>query len=629
MTESTIDPISLEILWGRLVSIVDESAGALQRTSFSTTVRESNDFACVLLGPDGTTLAENTVGVPSFAGVMSLVMRRVLERFPPNTWKPGDIGLTNDPWINTGHLPDTTIICPIFHKGKLVAFTGNTAHKADIGGGGYAADATEIYEEGLRIPICKLYNEGHINELLVELIRNNVRVSESVLGDLHAQVAAGHVCAQRVRDFLDEQGITELNTIGRAIQVRAEAAMRQAIAALPDGDYTSVVRSDGYDVPTDIHTRIIVRGNDLTVDFAGTSPQIRRGINSVYNYTYAFTCYTLKCLLDPQTRKNEGSYKPFRIVVPEGSILNARFPAPVTARAMTGHFVSSAVLLALADALPERVIADSGSCPGLRVALRGVNAHGGRFAQVLFPNGGMGARAHSDGLSTTGFPTNAGGGSVEIMESVSPLVFWTRELHQDSGGPGRFRGGLGQHIVVESVAESALDASTMFDRVDYPPVGVHGGLPGGRSRLRLNKTQPVPSKGKFLMHKGDQLTIDYAGGGGYGKPAQRDRELVRADLRAGLISEEAARTIYKLKMDTKAKPAAGKKAGAPKPAKKAAAVKNTRPAKSSKPQKVKARSAPKKAAPPRKASTSRKVAKKTASARRSGKTVARRNGGRK
>jgi N-methylhydantoinase B len=544
-----IDPISLEILWGRLVSIVDESAGALQRTSFSTTVRESNDFACVLLGPDGTTLAENTVGVPSFAGVMSLVMRRVLERYPPQTWKPGDIGLTNDPWINTGHLPDTTIISPIFHNGRLVAFTGNTAHKADIGGGGYAADASEIYEEGLRIPICKLYDEGRINELLIDIIRNNVRVSESVLGDLHAQVAAAHVCAQRVRGFLDEQGISELNTIGRAIQVRAEAAMRQAIALLPDGSYTSHVRSDGFDVPTDIHTRIIVRGNDLTVDFAGTSPQIRRGINSVYNYTYAFTCYTLKCLLDPQTRKNEGSYKPFRIVVPEGSILNARFPAPVTARAMTGHFVSSAVLLALADALPERVIADSGSCPGLRVALRGVNAYGGRFAQVLFPNGGMGARAHSDGLSATGFPTNAGGGSVEVMESVTPLVFWKRELQQDSGGPGQFRGGLGQHIEIESVSETPLDVSTQFDRVDHPPVGVHGGMSGGRSRLILNDTQTVPSKGRLLMHKGDRLSIDYAGGGGYGPPARRDRDTVREDVRAGYVSAAAARDRYGLAGD--------------------------------------------------------------------------------
>jgi N-methylhydantoinase B len=485
---------------------------------------------------------------------MSLVMRRVLERYPPNTWKPGDIGLTNDPWINTGHLPDTTVICPIFHKGRLVAFTGNTAHKADIGGGGYAADATEIYEEGLRIPICKLYNEGAVNELLVEIIRNNVRVSESVLGDLHAQVAAGHVCAQRVRDFLDEQGISELNAIGRAIQVRAEAAMRQAIALLPDGTYRSHVRTDGFDAPTDIHTAITVKGNDLTLDFAGTSPQIRRGINSVYNYTYAFTCYTLKCLLDPQTRKNEGSYKPFRIIVPEGSILNARFPAPVTARSMTGHYVSSGVLLALADALPERVIADSGSCPGLRVALRGLNTFGGPFAQVLFPNGGMGARAHSDGLSATGFPTNAGGGAVEILESITPLVFWKRELHQDSGGPGTFRGGLGQHIEIECMSDTRLDVSTQFDRIDHPAQGVHGGLPGGRSRLRLNETGAVPSKGRFLMHKGDRLSIDYAGGGGYGPPAKRARSAVEADLRAGIISEAAARDVYGLAPDAPGRP---------------------------------------------------------------------------
>ncbi len=544
MTTSEIDPISLEILWGRLVSIVDESAGALQRTSFSTTVRESNDFACVLIGPDGSTLAENTVGVPSFAGVMSLVMRRVLQRYPSHTWKPGDIGLTNDPWINTGHLPDTTVISPIFHHGRLVAFSGNTAHKADIGGGGYAADATEIYEEGLRIPICKLYDEGRINELLVEIISNNVRVSESVLGDLHAQVAAGHVCAQRVREFMDEQNIDDLGPIGHAIQTRAEAAMRKAIAALPDGDYISHVRSDGFDVPTDIHARIIVRGDELTVDFAGTSDQIRRGINSVYNYSYAFTCYTLKCLLDPQTRKNEGSYKPFHIVIPEGCILNARFPAPVMARSMTGHFVSSAVLLALADALPQEVIADSGSCPGLRVAVRGLNHVGGSFAQVLFPNGGMGARAHADGLSATGFPTNAGGGSVEVMESVTPLVFWKRELRQDSGGAGTFRGGLGQHIEIESMAALPLDISTQFDRVDFPPLGVHGGAAGGRSRLILNDSVKVPSKGRLLMKKGDRLAIDYAGGGGYGPPSRRDRASLASDVRGGYVSAQMARDVY-------------------------------------------------------------------------------------
>lgn len=546
MSATAIDPIALEILWGRLVAIVDETASALQRTSFSTTVRESNDFACVLLGPDGTTLAENTMGVPSFAGVMSLVIKKVLERYPAETWVPGDVVLTNDPWINTGHLPDTTIIAPIFHNDRLVAFVGNTAHKADVGGAGYAADASEVFEEGLRIPICKYARAGVVDEQLVELIKANVRVPGSVMGDLDAQIAACNVCARRVRQFLDEQGLTELGVIGRAVQERAESAMRSAIREIPDGTYRAVVKGDGYDTPTEIHIAVIIAGDGVTVDFAGTSPQIRRGINSVFNYSYAFTCYTLKCLFDPMTRKNEGSYKPFNIIIPEGTILNARFPAPVMARSMTGHLVSSAVLLAMADALPGRVIADSGSCPGLRVSLRGLNEHGTRFAQVMFPNGGMGARSHADGLSATGFPTNAGGGSVEVMESVTPVVFWKRELLQDSGGAGRFRGGLGQHIELECMAEQPLDMTTQFDRINHPALGVFGGQPGGPSRLGLNDGLPVPAKGRMMLHKGDVLHIRYAGGGGYGPPKERDRDAVREDLREGLISEEAARAVYGL-----------------------------------------------------------------------------------
>jgi N-methylhydantoinase B len=327
--------------------------------------------------------------------------------------------------------------------------------------------------------------------------------------------------------------------------------MRKAVVALADGEYRSVVRADGFDKPTEIHTLVAVKGDGVTVDFSGTSPQIRRGINSVYNYTYAFTCYTLKCLLDPVTRKNEGSYKPFKIVVPEGTILNARFPAPVMGRSMTGHFVSSGVLLALAKALPERVIADSGSCPGLRVAVRGVDGRGRRFAQVLFPNGGMGARAHTDGLSTTGFPTNAGGGSVEVMESVSPLIFWRREFLTDSGGPGQQRGGLGQYIEIETVAEQPLDVNLQFDRIENPPQGVFGGHAGGASRLILNDGIPVPGKGRITMKNGDRLKINYAGGGGYGPPEKRDRNAVKADLKDGLISEEAARTAYGLKTEPK------------------------------------------------------------------------------
>lgn len=544
---AAIDPVALEILWGRLVSIVDESASALQRTSFSPTVRESNDFACVLLAPDGTTLAENTLGVPSFAGVMSIVMKHFLKRFPAQSWRQGDVGFTNDPWLNTGHLPDTTIVTPVFHKGRLVAFAGNTAHKVDMGGAGYAADSKEIFLEGLRFPICKLYEAGKVNEVLIELIRCNVRVPDSVLGDLHAQIAAGHVCAQRVQEFLDEQGINDMTDIGRAIQARAESAMRSAIANVRDGVYHSVVVSDGFGKPTEIRTEIVIQGDQVTVDFAGSSSQVPLGINCVYNYTYAFTCYTLKCLFDPVTRKNEGSYKPFNILAPEGSILNAKFPAPVMARSMTGHFVSSAVLLALAEALPERVISDSGSCPGLRVKANGVDAHGRRFVTALYFNGGMGARAELDGLSATGFPTNAGGGSVEVLESMSPFIFWRRELRTDSGGAGRTRGGLGQIVEMEAVAEQPFEVTLQFDRLEHPAVGLFGGQPGGKSRLVLNGTQTLPGKGRVVMKKGDRLSIEYAGGGGYGKPSERPRHLVADDLEDEIISADAARKVYELR----------------------------------------------------------------------------------
>lgn len=542
------DPVSLEILWGRLLAIVDESASALQRTSFSTTVRESNDFACVLFGPDGTTLAENTLGVPSFAGVMSLVIKNFLAVYPVDTWKPGDVAMTNDPWINTGHLPDTAIITPIFYKDHLVAFAGNTAHKQDIGGQS-GAEATDVFEEGMRIPICKLYDAGKPNNMLIELIRTNVRVPDSVLGDLHAQVAAAHVCETRVCEFLHEQEISDLSEIGRAIQDRAETAMRQAISVIPDGEFTSVIKSDGYDSPTEVRVRVMIKGDGITVDFTGTSPQVRRGINGVYNYVYAFACYTLKCLLDPVTRKNEGSYKAFNIIVPEGTILNAKFPAPVNGRSMTGHFVTSAILVALAQALPNRIIADSGSCPGLRVRLRGSDARGGRFVQTLYTNGGMGARSDSDGLSTTGFPTNAGGGSVEILESVAPLLLWKRELLCDSGGPGEFRGGLGQQIELESLSDQPMDVICLFDRVNHPAQGIFGGGSGGRSQLLLNDTKELPGKGRALLRKGDRLSLKYAGGGGYGFPRDRARELVREDLENGYISKEAARSVYGIEIN--------------------------------------------------------------------------------
>lgn len=538
------DPVALQILWSRLVAIVDESATALQRTSFSTTVRESNDYAVALLGPDTTTLAENTLGVPSFAGVMSRVTKAFLERFPAESWRPGDIGLTNDPWLNTGHLPDTTILTPVFLDDRLLAFSANTAHKSDIGGAGYTALAAEVFEEGLRIPICKLYDQGRPNQAIIDTIKANTRTPEIVMGDLTAQMSAGHVCRGRLLEFLDEQNIDDLTPLGTAVQHRAEQAMRQAISALPDGEFSYGFDTDGFEEPLHIQVAVRIDGDSLVVDFDGTSAQLNRGINSVYNYTYALTCYTVKCILDPDTPKNEGSYRPIDVVAPEGCALNPRFPAAVNARSMSGHFVASAVLGALSQVVPDRVIADSGSCPGLRLHFSGIDRDGQPYGQMLFPNGGMGAGAHRDGLDCTGFPTNAGGASVEVTESVAPLIVWERSYLTDSGGAGRHRGGLGQRVVIEFVSDLPGVLRSQFDRIKFPAPGLFGGHHGGRSKIVLNEGDDLPGKVMLPLRRGDVITAHYAGGGGYGPPQQRARDLVQQDLLNGLVSQEAARELY-------------------------------------------------------------------------------------
>lgn len=544
---TAFDPVTLEILWSRLISIADESAAALVRTSFSTIVRESNDYACALLDAEGNSLAESTVSIPAFIGTMPRTLKHCLKRFPPETLQPGDAILTNDPWMATGHLHDFTLVAPVFHRGKLVAFAGNIAHTPDIGGAMWTADARELFEEGLRVVPVKLMKAGRLNQDLDELIRANVRVPEQVMGDLHAQVAAAEVCGRRLVDLLEEQGMEDLSALGGAIQARAERAMRQAIEAIPDGEYSFSVETDGFDWPLTIRIKITIRGSNLHVDFAGTSPQIDRGLNSVYNYTYAYTTYPLKCILDPFTPKNEGSFRPITVDAPEGTILNPSYPAPVDARQLTGHYLTAAVFGAMASAIPDRVIADSGG-PPIRIVYAGTGHGGQRFSQIVFPWGGLGARPNQDGLPCTPFPSNSGCGSFEAMESVSPLLIWQRKMIPDSGGPGRYRGGLGQEIVVELVAPEPARVSILSERLRHPPLGLLGGLPGAPAGLQLNESDPLPAKGRTVFKPGDVVRLRYAGGGGYGPPRDRDRARVLEDLKNELITPEAAKSVYGLEV---------------------------------------------------------------------------------
>jgi N-methylhydantoinase B len=538
------DPISLEILWSRLIGVVDEAAATLVRTSFSTIVKESNDYACILMDSRGDSLANNTASIPSFIATLPRTMKHFLREYPQDQWSPGDVIMTNDPWLASGHLPDITMAMPIFHRGRLAAFVGTIAHSPDIGGSIWSADAREIFEEGIRIPPLKLYEGGKPNKTLLNIIQANVRVPEMVVGDLNAQMTAQTLCRNRLLEFMEEYGLEDLTELSEVIQNKTEAIMRKAIQDIPDGLYEKAVEMDGFDHPIHIQCRITIKGSELEVDYEGTSSQIDRGLNCVMAYTESYTTYPIKCALDPFTPKNEGSYRPITVKAPEGSILNPRFPAPVNARQLIGHFLSAAVFGALVQAIPDRVIADSGSQPTLRLLFTGKGLDGEKFSSVLFANGGMGARPDKDGLSCIPFPTNSSCGSIEIQESIMPLLFWKKEMVRDSGGPGKFRGGLGQEIVIQVGGKEPIRVSVITDRHHHPAQGLKGGTAGAPTRIVLNDGQYVHPKSQSILKPGDRLKVHYPGGGGFGPPEERERGMVDKDLKEGLISPEAARMIY-------------------------------------------------------------------------------------
>jgi N-methylhydantoinase B len=539
------DPITLEIYSNRLVSVADEAAAGLVRTAFSTIVRESNDYATVLMDRNGDSIAENTGGIASFSCILPLTTKKFLELFPADAWKPGDVVITNDPWLATGHLPDFTVVTGVFHRNALVGFMGCIAHSPDVGGALWSADCRELFEEGIRIRPSHLMRAGEWNEELLGLLLANVRVPEQVRGDLEAQVVANELGSRRLQEFLDDTGLAHLQDLSTILHTLTDKAMRNAIRALPDGVYRSRIAADGFDEQeTVIECAVTIKGDSMHIDYAGTSPQIGRGINCVWNYTYAYSVYPVKCSLDPFTLRNEGSYRAITVAAPERSILNPAYPAPVSARQLTGHLLAGAVYKALSEILPDRIIAECGGAPTMRALFSGYRENGDRFSQVIFASGGMGAAAHRDGMSTTAFPTNVGAGSIEALESCSPLVIWSKELLADSGGPGRFRGGLGQKIEVEIRSSLPVHLSLLADRHKHPASGFDGGHPGAAARIALADGTSLHPKSKTILPPGSRMTLEYAGGGGYGPPGERSQESIGKDLQDGYITGRAARDVY-------------------------------------------------------------------------------------
>jgi N-methylhydantoinase B len=512
MNSRGIDPISLEILWTRLVSLVDEAAATLVRTSFSTIVRESNDYAVVLLDRDCQLLAQSSLSIPSFICTLPETVRHFLKVFPREQLRPGDVMITNDPWLGTGHLPDINIAMPIFRDGELVGYSGTVAHSPDIGGRLRSPSNRELFEEGLRIPPTKLISAGQTNDTLVDIIRNNVRVPDQVMGDLWAQVAANRMLAQRLLDMLDDTRC-DLVVIGDEMHFRAEAAMRDAIRALPDGSYEYEARVDGFIEPVTIHCRIDVHDESIRVDYTGSSPQLPKAINVVPIYTFAYTAYSLKCVLAPNVPNNDGSFRPIATSAPLGSILNPRFPAAVSARAMTGHLIPTAIMGALAAVVPNKVRAAAGS-PLWCVHLAGAHA-GTRFASTFFLNGGQGAGAVGDGLPTLSFPSNLANTPIEVIESQAPVQISRRALRRGTGGSGLRRGGDGQVFELVILADAPVMVSFMADRLRTAAPGLHGGGSGATGNVLLDGV-PIDPREMLMVQPGARLTLETPGGGGFG-----------------------------------------------------------------------------------------------------------------
>jgi N-methylhydantoinase B len=538
------DPITLQVLWNRLIFIADQADRALGRTAFSPVVRENHDYVTVLMDARGRALAQCTWAIPVFITSLPMAAQHYfLPAFPPETLEPGDVLLTNDPLIGTGHLPDMVMITPIFHKGKLIGYSGSIAHMPDIGGRPYSPDSTDIFEEGVRLPILKLYKAGKPTQEVFDIIGASVRLPREVLGDIESMVSANDVMARELVRFLEEYGLDDVEDLGSAIHSRSEAHMRQAISRWPTGEYSSEVTLDGYDSEVTLKCNVKVEPGAIHVDYAGTSAQVLHAINVRKHYRYAHTVYALKCLLDPETPNNEGCMLPITDEAPAGSILNPRNTAAGNLRNLIGHVIPSLIFRALEGVVPDKVQGDSGGAPIWGVNCQGQNELGEQYGATQNLHGGQGGRSTADGVDTLSFPSNCRITPTEMYELSVPALLECKELIPDSGGPGQFRGGLGQRLVFRNISPTQMNIYLASEHVKNPCFGVVGGK-DGRAGHVLKNGEPVFAKGHIPLEPGARLTVELPGGGGWGDPANRSRELIAEDLRLGLVTGERAKADY-------------------------------------------------------------------------------------
>ena len=544
MSINHLRQIQMQVMWNRLIAVVEEQAQVLLRTAFGTVAREAGDLSAGVYDLQGRMLAQAVTGTPGHVNTMAAAISHFIERFPLAEMRPGDVYTTNDPWMGTGHLFDFVVMSPVFRQETLVGLIASTCHLVDVGGIGFSADGRSIYEEGICIPHSKLFDAGQLNETLMEVIETNVREPIEVRGDLLALVSCNSAGAARLVDMMAEFSLETIDALAEFILAKSRQAMIEAVRQVPAGTYHSTMTLDGYEGPVDLKLAMTVREAGIHLDYAGSSGASAFGINSPKCYSDAYSIFGLKCIVAPDVPNNAGSLAPLTVAAPVRSIVNPQRPAPVTARHVIGQMLPDLVFGCLHQALDTGVQAESAGSIWV-LAMVGPRPGGGSFNTMSVSVGGVGARPTKDGLSSTAFPSGVGAIPIEITESANPLVFRKRELLTDSGGAGRHRGGLSQIVEIESRADLPFTISAAtFDRINNPARGREGGAAGIPGRAGLTRGGDFTTKSVHTIPPGERLIVELPGGGGYGDPRVRPPKQVAADVRAGYVSAAAARDVY-------------------------------------------------------------------------------------
>ena len=547
--------IQQQIMWNRLISVVEEQAQTMIRTAFSTTVREAGDLSAGIFDLHGRMLAQAVTGTPGHVNSMAESVGHFLQKFPAATMRPGDHYITNDPWLGTGHLHDLTVVTPAFRRGAVVGLFANTAHVIDVGGLGMGPEGRSVFEEGMYIPIVKCFDQGRANDTFFDIIRAGSRLPVELEGDVYSLCACNDAGAKRLVQMMDEFAMDSLDPLAGFIFESSRHATLAEIARLPRGVYDAEIHSDGYEEPVTLKASMQVLDDRIEVDFAGTSGLSSRGINVPAAYCRAYACFGIKVVVAPDIPNNWASLAPFVMKIPEGCILNAPRPYPVSVRHVTGQLLPDLMMGCLHQAVPDRVAAEGASCLW-NPPLRGGSSVSGQargnkqvlpdFEVITFNSGGTGARKTLDGLDGTAFPSGVRTMPVEATENVAPVVFWRKELRPDSAGAGLTRGGFGQVMEIGTKGELEFACNAIFDRVANPPTGRDGGGPGAAGRVELSSGVTLRTKGFQIIPDGERLMLHLPGGGGMGDPCLRDPGLVARDVRDGLVSAEAARKNYRV-----------------------------------------------------------------------------------